>query len=173
MIPNSPALGLRPVEDNDHAWLVELHNDPEVLRNVTHPAPITMAQHVVWWDRISHDHRQLRLIFTVGGSAAGFAKFYDIDQANRNCVLGADLHKSFRNQGLAKGMWKLMLRACFENLNLHRVSLTTAAYNTVAQHVYRNLGFREEGRLTQSLFRDGVFHDQICMFMLRDDWVEP
>ena len=165
-----PNMTLRPVQDDDHEFLVELHNDPVVLHNLTHPQPITMEQHLSWWKRISHDHRQLRLIFQIDDARAGFGKFYDIDRVNQNCVLGADLHASFRGQGYAKFMWQLMLQVAFQGMHLHRVSLTTAEYNTIARRVYAQLGFKEEGRLTQSLFRDGSFHDQILMYLLRSDW---
>lgn len=163
---------LRPVEDADHEFLIALHNDPEVLKNVTHPQPITTAHHLAWWKRVSHDHRQLRMIFAVDAQRAGLAKFYDIDRANNNCVLGGDIHKDFRGKGYAKHMWKLMLDACFNNMNLHRVSLTTAAYNVIGQKVYKGLGFHEEGRLTQSLCRDGSYHDQVMMYMLQEDWIK-
>lgn len=169
-MPPTLILDLRPVEDDDHVWLVELHNDPEVLKNITHPQPITLAQHMAWWDRISHDHRQLRLVFTVNNERAGFAKFYDIDRANNSCILGADIHKSFRGKGLAKPLWMAMLEMCFHGMGLHRVALTTAAFNNIGQRVYRGVGFREEGRLVQSLYRDGFYHDQIMMYLLKEDW---
>jgi len=162
--------GLRSVQDDDHEWLVDLHNDPSVLYNMTHPQPITMEHHMAWWSKISHDHRQLRLIFTVDGQRVGFTKFYDIDRANQNCVLGADIHKSFRGRGLAKCMWSLMLDKCFDELGLRRVSLTTAEYNTIGIKTYEGLGFQREGLLTQSLWRSGKFHDQICMYMLDIHW---
>ena len=161
---------LVPVRSNDHWWLVELHNDPAVLRNLTNPQPITIEQHMAWWSKIVHDDTQLRLIFTVNGTRVGFTKFYYIDAHNKCCVLGADIHKDYRGKGYAKHMWSLMLDHCFSSLGCHRVCLTTADYNDVAQHIYKKLGFKEEGRLTQSLYRDGKFHDQILMYMLRDDW---
>ncbi len=161
---------LRPVEDSDHQFLVDLHNDPEVLRNLTHPAPITMDQHVAWWKKISHDHRQLRLIYTVDDELVGFTKFINIDRANNNCVLGADIQKGHRGMGHAKHMWQLMLEKCFNNMGLYRVSLTTASFNTKGQHIYQKLGFLEEGRLIRSLYRDGHYYDQICMYLLREDW---
>ena len=163
-------LALRPVGDDDHEFLVNLHNDPLVLRNLTHPRPITMQEHLVWWEGIKCDPHQLRLVYTVAGVRAGLTKFYDIDLVNANCVLGADLHDDFRGKGLARPMWKLMLERCFGDMCLHRVSLTTAEYNEVAQHVYRALGFRREGRLIQSLCRDGKYYDQILMHMLQEDW---
>lgn len=161
---------LKEVSSNDHQFLVDLHNDPVVLHNLTNNEPITLEQHIKWWDRIIHSNTELRLIFTVDGCNAGFTKFYSIDHANHCCVLGADLHKEYRGKGYAKPMWTLMLDRCFNDLNLHRVSLTTASYNLIAHKVYKNLGFKEEGRLTESLLRDGVYHDQIAMFLLRKDW---
>lgn len=165
-----PNMLLRAVNDNDHEFLVDLHNDPVVLYNITNPQPITLSQHLSWWKKVSHDRRQLRLIFEVDNQQAGFCKFYDINHVNQNCVLGADLAIQFRNRGLAKYMWQLMLITAFKGLQLHRVSLTTAEYNTVAQHVYKGLGFKEEGRLIQSLFRDGRYYDQLLMYLLTNDW---
>jgi diamine N-acetyltransferase len=162
---------LRPVHDDDHEWLVDLHNDPVVLRNVTHPNPITLERHLRWWGLIVQASSQQRLIFTVDGIRAGFAKFYDVDYDNGCCVLGGDIHKDYRGMGLAKVMWRLMLDTCFNGMNLHRVSLTSAEYNAVGLHVYRGLGFKEEGRMTQALCRDGRRWDQICMYMLREDWL--
>lgn len=171
MIIPSTRMQLRAVQDDDHKWLVELHNDPEVLRNLTHPEPITMAQHMLWWENTKIKQDQLRLIFTVDGERVGFTKFYDIDRTNRSCVLGADIHKDHRGKGYAKDMWAMMLNVSFFSLRLHRVGLTTAEFNAIGQRVYRGIGFKEEGRLVKSLLRDEAFHDQICMYMLVDDWI--
>jgi len=156
---------LRDVTDDDHEWLVDLHNDPEVLKNLTNPNPITLSQHLRWWEKISKDNSQERKIFEVNSKKVGFAKFYNIDLTNKNCVLGADIHRNFRGKGYAKFMWSLMLDHC-KNMKLHRVSLTTAEYNLIGQKVYRNLGFVEEGKLISSLYRDEKFYDQICMYKI-------
>jgi len=101
----------------------------------------------------------------------GIVKFYSIDHENRNCVLGADIHKDFRGKGFAKPMWNMMLHHCFDELNLHRVSLTTAEFNFIAQKVYMQLGFKIEGTMKESLFRNGKFWDQICMSLIRKQWL--
>ncbi len=161
----------KPTLPEDHEFLVDLHNDPLVLRNITHPEPINLNQHLAWWSRVSNDPAQLRLIFMIDDKRAGFAKWYDIDRANNCCCLGADLHKDFRGRSLAKYMWTLMLQKCFDTLRLNRVSLTTAEFNVPGKRLYTSLGFKEEGRLTKSLYRDSVYHDQVCMYMLREDWL--
>jgi RimJ/RimL family protein N-acetyltransferase len=156
---------LREINHGDHEWLVELHNDPEVLKNLTNPNPITLNQHLSWWEKISKDNSQKRKIFEINSERVGFTKFYNIDFTNRNCILGADIHKNFRGKGYAKFMWSLMLDYCKE-IGLHRVSLTTAEYNLIGQRVYKNLGFIEEGKLISSLYRDEKFFDQICMYKI-------
>lgn len=165
---------LRPVEQGDHEWLVELHNDPEVLRNLTHPQPITLTDHMQWWAKLCPEivaGHQDRKVFCIGHTRIGFTKFYDIDVHNRNCVLGADIHKDHRGKGYAKPMWNLMLSEAFGTWDdFHRVSLTTASFNTIGQRVYSGLGFKEEGRRIQALLRDGEYHDMIDMYMLRSDW---
>lgn len=161
---------LRHVRDDDHEFLVSLHNDPDVLHNLTNPTPITMQQHLSWWNQIKQNNKQIRLIFECDGVPIGFTKFYDIDTTNQNCVLGADIHKQYRGNGYAKFMWTLMLQKCFDELNLQRVSLTTAEYNTKAISIYTRLGFREEGKFEHSLLRNDQFFDQLLMRMLKSEW---
>lgn len=159
--------GLREVIDVDHEWLVELHNDPVVLNNITNPNPITLEEHLAWWKSLN-PNREKRLIFTVDYERAGFAKFYQIDHTNHNCLLGGDIHKESRGHGFARHMWTLMLQFCFDELKLWRVALTTAEYNNIGQKVYRRLGFIDEGRHVQSLYRDGKYHDELLMYMTKE-----
>lgn len=160
---------VEPNELPDHEFLAQLHNDPLVLRNITNPEKITLESHLSWWNSLNFE-RERRFIFKVDDQNAGFVKFYQIDKINKNCVLGADLHIDFRGKGLSKHMWTMMLEYCFQNLQMHRVSLTTASFNLIAQNVYKGLGFKEEGRKIQSMLRDESFNDEICMYMLKEMW---
>ena len=161
---------LRAVSDDDHEWLVELHNDPEVLNNTRDPRPITLDGHLRWWNSVKGNSKERRLIFCVDGQRVGFTKFYSIDFYNRHCILGADIHPSYRGNGYAKKMWSLMLDYCFNDLSLHRVGLSTMDYNKIAKKVYYGIGFKEEGIIKHCHYRDGEYHDAISMYMLESDW---
>lgn len=162
---------LQKVTDNDLMWLLELHNDPEVLQNLTDPRPITFEQHLQWWNNTKNNKKEERLIFYVNDDRVGFTKFYGIDKNNFNCCLGADIHKDHRGKGYAKHMWHAMLEHCFYDLTMHRVWLTTADYNEIAQKVYKRVGFLEEGKRYQSLLRFGKWCDEIQMYVTKDmDW---
>lgn len=159
------------VKDHDHEWLVDLHNDPMVLHNITNPKSISIEEHMSWWNNLNFN-KDKRFIFKVDGLNAGFVKIYNIDYFNKNCVLGADLHKDFRGKKISFYMWKLLLDFVFFELkDIHRASLTTAEYNKVAIHLYNKLGFKEEGKLFQSLYRNDKFYDQICMYILKENYI--
>ena len=152
-----------------NSLLIDPQTNPEVLKNLTNPQPITLESHLNWWNSLNKE-KEKRYVFCVNEEKVGFCKIYSIDRNNKNCLLGADIHKDYRGKGLAKHMWQLMLHVCFNELSLHRVSLTTASYNLIGQRVYKNLGFKEEGRQIESLYREEKYHDSICMYLLKQDW---
>jgi len=169
MLCDSHKFELRQVVEDDHEWLVALHNDPLVLYNVTDPTPITLASHMEWWNGLDLN-KEVRLIFCIDKVRAGFCKFYEIDNNKKHCVLGADLHKDFRGKGFAKHMWTEILNVCFGSMGLERVSLTTAEYNKIAFRVYSWLGFETEDVQKDTLLRDGKTFNTFVMSMLKESW---
>ncbi|MGI5506571.1 GNAT family N-acetyltransferase [Lentzea sp. CA-135723] len=75
--------------------------------------------------------------------------------------------------GFGKGYGTIALRHvldhAFNERGLHRVDLEVYDFNERAIHLYKKLGFREEGRLRDALLWDGVFHDAIVMSILSTD----
>jgi RimJ/RimL family protein N-acetyltransferase len=43
-------------------------------------------------------------------------------------------------------------------------------HNTRAHGIYLDLGFKEEGRLRQRMYKDGTYYDLISMSVLRQEW---
>ncbi len=65
-----------------------------------------------------------------------------------------------------------MRTACrygFERMRLHRITLTVVAENLAAQHIYRKIGFVDEGRLRDAFRRDGRWHDMLTMGLLEGE----
>ena len=62
-----------------------------------------------------------------------------------------------------------VLDHAFNERDLHRVDLEVYDFNDRAIHVYKKLGFREEGRLRDALLWDGEFYDAIVMSVLSTD----
>lgn len=64
----------------------------------------------------------------------------------------------------------VMQRYAFDELNLHRLSLTVFEYNQRAIRSYEKAGFIVEGRARKFLKREGRRYDMIFMGILRDEW---
>lgn len=67
-------------------------------------------------------------------------------------------------------MFDYMLSYLFDDCGLHRVGLVTLESNARALALYRKIGFIEEGRERQAIFRGGQYHDLIAMGLLAPEW---
>ncbi len=63
----------------------------------------------------------------------------------------------------------LLVNYGFNELNLHRLTLTVFDYNPGAIKLYESLGFRREGTYREFLQRDGKRHDMHLYGMLASE----
>jgi RimJ/RimL family protein N-acetyltransferase len=75
-----------------------------------------------------------------------------------------------RGQGYGYEATRLALAFAFDELNLHRVTLTAFDYNQASIALAEKLGFRREGVFREFLRRDGQRHDMILFGLLRHEW---
>ncbi len=73
-------------------------------------------------------------------------------------------------QGYGTDAMRVLLRFAFDELNLHRVSLSVYAYNPRAIRSYEKAGYKIEGHARQVVNRDGARSDEVFMGVLREDW---
>jgi RimJ/RimL family protein N-acetyltransferase len=104
------------------------------------------------------------------GRAAGFAILRDLRDPSDNIglqrIVAVDAAKGFGRPFLAAVIdWVFAETAC------HRLCLEVFTDNARARHVYRTLGFVEEGLLREIVKRrDGMRADQMLMSVLRNEW---
>ena len=55
---------------------------------------------------------------------------------------------------------------------MHRCWLEVAAYNEVGIHIYKKMGFADEGQSRERLYRFGKYHDYLLMGMLKDEYLK-
>lgn len=75
------------------------------------------------------------------------------------------------NKGYGTDAMRVLLRYAFDELNLHRVSLTVFEYNPRAIRSYEKAGFVYEGRERKFVERDGKRWDVLYMGVLREEWL--
>lgn len=77
-----------------------------------------------------------------------------------------------RGRGYGVDSLRVLLRYCFQEMNMQAVRLEVIGYNDQARHAYERVGFKHDGVLRSFVFRDGVYYDIDCMSILRDEWTD-
>ncbi|MFD1178033.1 GNAT family N-acetyltransferase [Paenibacillus puldeungensis] len=101
----------------------------------------------------------------------GQIDLHKINWLSRSAVLGIVIgRKELLGQGYGREAIELLKRFVFETLNLNRLELEVYDYNERAYRCYVKCGFKEEGRMRQSLFKHGKYRDVIIMSVLAEEY---
>lgn len=90
-------------------------------------------------------------------------------RAELDVYIGEATH---RNGGYGTDAIRVLCRYGFDQMRLHGITLWVVPENTAAHHVYRKLGFVDEGRVRECFRRNGTWHDSIVMSMVEGELVE-
>ncbi|HYM14419.1 MAG TPA: GNAT family protein [Dehalococcoidia bacterium] len=88
---------------------------------------------------------------------------------DRHADFGIAIERESWDHGYGADATRTILRFAFDEMNLHRVSLTVRDDNARARRCYEKCGFREEGRVRERAFHDGRWHDVIVMGILQHE----
>lgn len=157
-------------------WARLLHNDPSTLFQLTDPEHVGEIQQLAWFEALANSKSSKRyviecqIIDNLSVLPVGVFRVDNIDYKNRSVMVGLDLDPVFRGKGLAKQIYEHFLEYYFNQCGMNRIYLKVLETNERAKHVYKSVGFREEGRDRSAIFRDGKYRDYICMSILRDEY---
>lgn len=102
----------------------------------------------------------------------GYVSLKRTKAEERSADFGIAIRKENWSQAYGRDVTITILRFAFNEMNLHRVTLTVLDYNERAQRLYKACGFREEGRLREAKYRDGRYCDEIVMGILKREFCE-
>ncbi|ASG01566.1 N-acetyltransferase [Vibrio anguillarum] len=101
----------------------------------------------------------------------GYAGISGISTLNRSgeyfILIG---EKSYWGKGVGTSVTKIVTNYAIRTLGLHRVQLTASTLNLGAIKAYENAGYKHEGVMRQSGFRNGEFVDKVLMSVLSTEW---
>jgi RimJ/RimL family protein N-acetyltransferase len=162
----------------DAATVARWHEDPAFVRfGMDQPAlPQNAAEAREMLERFVKglpESVNLSVRAVADDALVGLVRLYDIQWMHGTAILGVSIGPDNWGRGLGTEASALILKYGFDELGLHRIWLDVFGYNERAIHVYRKLGFVEEGTLRQHLQRDGRRWDVILMGLLRDEFRWP
>lgn len=167
---------LRAIERDDLPMFVSWINDPEVRAGLQLFLPISMAQEEMWFESVLKRSLETQpMVIEVQELdkwvPIGDTGMFDHDTQAHSAELGIMIgNKAYWNKGFGTEAIELMLKHCFETLNLNRVSLRVYENNLGAIRCYEKAGFVHEGRQRQGVFRSGKYLDVLMMSVLKEDW---
>ena len=80
--------------------------------------------------------------------------------------------KENRNKGYGEESIRLILENAFINMHMERVTIDHFVSNEVAHHLYRKIGFRDEGIMRHAGKKNGKYYDLALMSMLRAEYYD-
>jgi RimJ/RimL family protein N-acetyltransferase len=110
-------------------------------------------------------------VHTTEGKLIGVIYIVGINRHNGNALIGVTIgDRDYWGRGYGRAALQLVLRYCFEHLELHRVTAETFEYNPAWKKLVVWAGFQREGTLRQHLFRDGEYWDKGLFGILRSEF---
>lgn len=164
---------LRAIEREDIPTFVKWFNDPEVRHYLEMYLPMSKAAEEEWFEaHLKDDSSRIFAIETEEGVHIGNVGLHQLDWKNRNAFLGIVIgEKEYWGRGYGSDAIIALLDFAFNEMNLHRVHLSTYDFNQRAIRCYEKCGFRHEGRAREAHFTDGRYHDSLLMAILRKELV--
>ncbi|KAK1470942.1 hypothetical protein CTAM01_16698 [Colletotrichum tamarilloi] len=106
----------------------------------------------------------------IGYLAIGWGGIPPAMAHHRSIGLGIAIAPQYQGKGYGTEVINWALDWAFRYGNYHRVHLGTVSYNERAQHLYKRLGFVEEGRSRESYWFNRQWHDMISYGILESEW---
>ena len=139
-----------------------------------HPFPVNSEMEELWYSKIIASNIPIT-VFGVeeidNQTLMGISLLKDINLINRVAEFAiyiGDISK--RGKGYAKAATLLTLMFGFNSLGLNRIFLKVMERNAIAIDLYKKIGFVNEGKLRQSVFKNNRFENELMMSLLKEEF---
>lgn len=128
--------------------------------------PNTKEEHL---DLIKNEDINHFVIKEDDGSIIGYTILAGLKSAHNSIELRR-IVISKKGQGYGRNALKKIKHYCFSELKCHRLWLDVLEINEKARYLYTTEGFKQEGVLRESIFKDESYQNLIIMSMLKTEY---
>ena len=165
---------LRPVKRSNIQHFLRWFNDPEVIQYLGMYLPMTEMAEERYIDGLADRNDVSFVIEAVDSDVSkpiGTVGLHQVSAKDRVATFGIAIgEKDYWSRGYGSEAARLLVRYGFEQLNLHRIYSAAWAFNERSIRLHLRVGFKEEGRLREHVFKNGRYHDRVELGLLRDEW---
>jgi len=164
---------LRALSPDDLPHIMDYVNDYETYSTFTDSAPRPKTEEFqAHW--LKHSTREDMITFAIADKTTdqflGTIQLRSIDRVSSQSFFSIILHPQARGKGYGTDALRLLLAFAFEELNLHKITLTVYQSNEGGRRLYEKCGFQYEGTLRQQVYRQGHYDDQLVFSILKREY---
>lgn len=167
---------LRALEPEDHLNIHKWRQDEEIKRNYGGiPLFSSTINEKSWVESRIFDKQNVSCAICLKETDEfiGCIFLNDIDYHNRTAQAPVYIgEKQFWNSGYATDARILMLKYAFIDRGLERVWAKVLEDNSGALKMHEKTGYKKEGLLRKSCYRNGIFVNEVFMGILKEDFLE-
>lgn len=171
---------LRNISKKDLNFLMKLRNSPDTAEHLGDNRKVTIESQKNWYKKIAVASDCQYYIFEMKDlkeksiEKIGMVRITGIDFLNRSMCVGGDIQVEYRGRGYSKIMFELIFKLGFTVLNFHKLWLLVLTNNQRAINLYKKVGFKENGRQRESVYRkkSGEYHDYVYMDILDKEYTK-
>jgi UDP-4-amino-4,6-dideoxy-N-acetyl-beta-L-altrosamine N-acetyltransferase len=159
---------LRLMVASDLEGVLKLRNHPEVRRYMFTQHEISKEEHILWFERASHNQSVRLLIFDVDKVCMGFVqlkKTSDPEVVNWGFYVTPDAPK-----GMGRRLGNAALSRAFGVENFQKICGQVLDYNQPSIEFHKSLGFTQESVLQREHLIGEKYHDLICFGLNKTEW---
>ncbi len=159
---------LSPVSTEDAETYVRWMNDETVgLYFGQNINVVASKDDLKWLYEPPNDIQRYGIVLLESDVLIGAISLQNINHINRNAFIGIFIGEiENRCKGYGAEAIRLLLNYGYNTLNLNNIMLSVQADNEVAIACYKKVGFREVGRRSEWIFKNGKYVDNVYMEML-------
>ncbi len=168
---------IRPIETEDLPHIYSWMNDIDLVKyiwpGVVNPTPMRKLEK--WYDDLQSksDEKMFMIYTTDKEKPIGLVGVQGISVRSRKGDLSIYIgDKEYWGQGYGSEALVLFLGYVFRVHNLRRVALEVYEYNERAINAYEKVGFKKEGYVRRSVFKDGRYWGEYVMAIFKEDYFQ-
>ena len=164
---------IRAIEQSDALMLRNMVNDAETEQFVVGWSfPVSSVAQLEWITNLVQANEP-KFIIEIGGLPVGMTGISELDFKNSTAVIDIKISSSEnRGVGLGNRVYALMIKYCFEELNLNCLHGTALSYNIASHKMMEKNGYKKDGILRARVYKKGEYHDLVSYSLLREEYLK-
>jgi RimJ/RimL family protein N-acetyltransferase len=167
---------LRAMEEGDIAMIRDWNFDPEIRTSFINSFPVSMFEQKKWYEKQMTDKSKKKLVICdlSTNEAIGVISAMKMDHINRNCEVGWTIgNKNFWGKGHAIDAIFSFCDLLFKQFNMHMIYGYVLSTNEKTLYFDQNkIGFEITGKYKESIFKDGVYIDNVIVCLFKENFYE-